>query len=84
MVKLVDLKVAAPAACAAVNGDTVVIPTITVVLVVKAELALEKHHLLQDQELNVVEATGLPRITTAELLALTMATVLLVNRASRI
>jgi len=83
MVKPVDLKVAAPAACAAVNGDTVVILTITVVLVVKAELALEKH-LPQDQALNVVEATGLPRITTAELLALPMATVLLVNRVTRI
>jgi len=85
MVNHVDLKVAVLPAFAAVNGDTVVILMITVDLIVKAELALEKHHLLQDQAQCVAERIGPTPKTTAMLLALEpMPAVLPVNRVSRI
>jgi len=77
--------VAVLAACAAVNGDTVVTRMISVVLVVKADLAMVHHHLLHlVRAQRVAEAIGLAPITAAVLLALTMETVLLAKRASRI
>lgn len=70
-------------ACAAANGDTVETPMIIADLIVKAELAGERHHLLHQEAVVAVEIGPTP-IAHAVHLALTMETVLLVNLASRI